>query len=688
MESADHLFLVYFFYGLSFLVLGVLLIAQHPQWSVAERIGVPHPQDPASPGTLVENLWFLGMFAILHGLNEWVDMSLMSDAWTRLEGVMQLASSFLYAMSTLCLFEFGISLMTATRKHLAWLRWIPLGVFFFWLITLFLGALLHWEMPNLLLETRGWVRYCFGLAGGLLIGFALLSQRELLASATPEGASTDRASTARRLRKLLIVAAIFFGINAFLSTVMAAESSLVDFSATHGPLRDLLLRIGLNSPLALFRAACAVVICFSVIQALLAIDREQSRQLLSHQKELEEANERLRLSYEQLKETQQQLVHSEKMSAVGTLVSGIAHEFNNILSGLKGYTQLARSSNDLEQIHRDLEVIEEAANRTIEITSNLLSWVRPERRREEFVDPNEVIRQAISLVQTTFSKRNIKLDVSLDSVSGVPLSKAEVQDIVMNLIINASHAIEREDGLIRVTCRLSDPHTVELMVEDNGKGIESELLDKIFLPFFTTKGALGASDTPGTGLGLYVVYGIIRNAGGDIRVESTVGGASSGTRFIITLPAQDRIWQQMTEPENPDVDAEAVALLSKMSVLVVEDELLIRDALRRYLHPRAQHVSAAENGREALKLAADRRFDLIFLDMLMPGINGLETLRRLRELSPDTPVILMTGKPERNIREQVMSRGAADLIRKPFDLTEIAPIVRRVARVPVRRSIA
>lgn len=686
MENTDHLFLVYFFYGLSFVVLGVLLIAQRPLSSVV-RGEIGSKAVTAVPPALVENLWFLGMFAILHGLNEWIDMSLMSDSWARLAGFMQLTSSFLYMMSTLCLLEFAFSLLAANHPHLTWTRWLPLAIFGVWLGLLFLSVLLHWPTPESFLVARGWLRYCLGLMGGLLTGYALLSQREVLASATPD-AGAQNVSTTRRLRMLLVVAAIFFGINAFLSTVMAAESSfLVAGDTPNGLVQHLFGRIGLTSSLALFRAVCAVIIGFSVIQALFAIDREQNRLLLRHEAELLDANRRLQESYDRLKETQQQLVQSEKMSAVGTLVSGIAHEFNNILSGLKGYTQLARASNDLEQMHKDLEVIEEAANRTIEITRNLLSWVRPERRREEFIDPNDVIRQAIALVQTTFSKRNIRIETTLDNVPGLPLSKAEVQDIIMNLIINAAHAIdEGTQGLIFVRSHLSDDRrTVELSVEDNGCGIGADDLDKIFLPFFTTKGALGGSDTPGTGLGLYVVYGIIKNAGGDIRVESKVG---HGTRFIMRLPVHDRIWQQLSGPENPSVDEETVTLLARMRVLVVDDEKLLRDALVRYLDGRTAEVMGAASGREALKLASKHDFDVIFLDLLMPGINGLETMRRLREIAAHVPVVLMTGKPESNIRDQVMQRGAADLIRKPFEFSELSDIVRKVARAQVRRSIA
>lgn len=683
MINTDHLFLVYFFYGLSFLVLGILLIA------LPTRIIVDDVHKMTQP--LVDNLWFLGMFAILHGVNEWVDLCLMVEAITA-SHLFGLISGFLYAMSSLCLFEFAISLLVVNRPRWAWLRWLPPVFFTGWLCVLFVSAMAGLAITETLLSARGWSRYVCGLTGGLLTCAALLSQRHFLVTSADERS----VEATRRFRKLLIVGTIFFGINAFLSTVLAAETSLAVIPP-HG-FEALLGRIGLTVPLAVFRAICAVAISFSIVSALIGIDREQNRVLLAQQNELREANQRLQESIDRLKETQQQLVVSEKMSAVGTLVSGIAHEYNNILSGLKGYTQLARASNDLAQIHQDLETIEEAANRTIEMTRNLLTWVRPERRHTEFVDANDVIRQAIALVGTSFSKRNVLVDVDLQPVVGVPLSKAEVQDIIMNLIINASHAIdEGKEGRILVTTRMCDLESttvadrsvgqgsIEIVVSDNGVGIAPDVLDKIFLPFFTTKGAHGSGETPGTGLGLYVVYGIVKNAGGEIRVDSTVG---RGTRFIITLPAPHQLWQQMAAPENPDVDAEALALLQGMRVLVVDDETMLRDALVRYLTGRTQDVAGAQNGREALHLAATQEFDMILLDLLMPGINGLETLRRLQDLVPETPVVLMTGKPERNIRDQVMSRGAADLIRKPFDFAELCDTVRRVSRMQVRRSIA
>ncbi|MBM3463248.1 MAG: response regulator [Armatimonadetes bacterium] len=655
MENLNHLLLVYFFYGLSFVFMGALLLLQ------------PRRDQKTD---FMENLWFLGIFAVLHGLNEWVDMVNAFEAsyWNeRAFMLLHLVKSFLNAMSFVCLFQFAIGILTADRARFHWMRWLPLVGFGLWLGSLLLSGLMGKTINESLLSLEGWPRYMLGLTGGLLTCYAFLTQKEKLGSTT--------------VRKILLCTAVFFGINAFLSVFTASEAS---FQAAFGRVIDI-SPFGLTQSLVLFRALCAVVITITIVQALVMMDVDQNRKLLAHQQELIEANEQLQETVRKLKETQEQLVQSEKMSAVGTLVSGIAHEFNNILSGLKGYTQLARASKDVTQIQKDLETIEEAADRTIEITRNLLSWVRPEKVRRDVIDINQVITQAVNLVTTTFAKRNITVTTRLAPVPGVAMSKAEIQDIVMNLIINASHAIdESKDGQIKVSSGIDDGKVV-ISVSDNGCGIPAENLSKIFLPFFTTKGALGGSDTPGTGLGLYVVYGIIKGYNGDVKVDSEVG---KGTTFRIILPIPEKIWQDVAAPENPQVDAEALSLLARLNVLVVENEPLLREALVRYLEDKTAEVVAAQNGREALATVRQREFDVIFLDLLMPGINGLETLRRLKEIVPDVPVVLMTGKLERNIREQVMLRGAADLIRKPFEFNELTEIVRRVARGRVRRSIA
>jgi len=654
MENLNHLLLVYFFYGLSFVFMGGLVLVQPNRDTRLE---------------LTENLWFLGLFGVMHGLNEWIDMAVMFEGayWNaRAFMLLQLVGYFLNAMSFLCLFQFAINLLVAERPRFQALRWFPVLGFGCWLASLFVSGIVNQGLANNLLSLAGWPRYMLGLTGGMLTCYAILSQREKLGQTT--------------VRKVLICTAVFFGINAFLSLFTASE---VSFGGLFGG-AHIELPFG-DTSLVLFRAVCGVVITFTLVQALIIMDVDTNKKLRLQQHELLEANKTLQETITKLKEAQEQLVQSEKMSAVGTLVSGIAHEFNNILSGLKGYTQLARACNDLGQVHRDLETIEEAADRTIEITRNLLSWVRPEKQRKDFIDINTVAAHAVNLVATTFSKRNITVSTRLAPCPGIPMSKAEIQDIVMNLIINASHAIdESKEGHIKVSTGVEDNHVV-IAVNDNGCGIPPENLSKIFLPFFTTKGALGGSETPGTGLGLYVVYGIIKNFGGDVKVESEVG---VGTTFKICLPIPDAIWQEVSSPENPAVDPEALSLLARLNVLVVEDEQILREALIRYLEDKTARVTAAANGREALAVARGGEFDIVFLDLLMPGINGLETLRRLKEIIPETPVVLMTGKLERNIREQVMLRGAADLIRKPFEFTELTEIVRKVARARVRRSIA
>lgn len=675
MEREDHLFLVYFFYGLSFLVLGVLLLAQNVHRAQSTVADEGEPQTPAR--TLLENLWYLGMFATLHGLNEWVDMSLMSEVWVRLEGVMEIAASLLYAMSSLCLFEFGLSMLTVDRPRIQWVRWLPLVAFVFWLASMVACAVLQTPLPTL--DARGWLRYALGLTGGLLTGFALLSQRTALIGG--QGAAANRLTgvwghdaLAPRLRKLLIIAAIFFAINAFLSTVLAAESSvgMLISEGEAGQVHALLHRLGVTSPLTLFRALCALIICFSLVQALVTIDREQNRQIVTHQFDLETANESLRASYAKLREAQHQLVQSERMSAVGTLLTGIAHEFNNLLAGVKGYTQLARESEDITQVRADLGEIEQTTDRAVAILRTLLSWVRTEPRVSDRSDINEMTRLTVDLVRATHRNRLVDITLDLQPVPRLPVPKTDLQDVVMHLVLNAVQAVpEGREGHVTVGSRLRADGRVELIVRDDGAGIAVEHIDKVFLPFFTTKGAQGRSQTPGLGLGLYIVYGVVTRAGGEVMIASQPG---TGTQVTVLVPAPppDAV---PDASDTQDVDT----LLSRMRILVVEDERALREVMLTSLHTRALEARGVSSGREALEVMSATPYDLIFIDMLMPGISGIETMRQLRDIAPTTPVFIMSKNPDPATRGDMIERGASGLVHAPFSAAELVEVVRQAA---------
>jgi CheY-like chemotaxis protein len=193
------------------------------------------------------------------------------------------------------------------------------------------------------------------------------------------------------------------------------------------------------------------------------------------------------------------------------------------------------------------------------------------------------------------------------------------------------------------------------------------------VPFFTTKGALGSGKTPGSGLGLAVVYGIINGYKGKIEVESEQG---QGTAFIITLPVQEEGLPEL----KPSPVAAKSGSIKGLKILVVEDEEAIRKMMARFLSGKEMKVQCVDNGQTALERLKEEKFDMVFLDLMMPGMSGLECLKQFKKLRPELPVIIVTGNLEKNLLENVVSRGAVDCIQKPFDFGQLVEAMEKVVR--------
>ncbi len=246
--------------------------------------------------------------------------------------------------------------------------------------------------------------------------------------------------------------------------------------------------------------------------------------------ETREANTRLEKALEDLRATQTQLVHAEKMSAIGTLAGGIAHEFNNLLGGILGSAEAAMEEEDLGPASRQaVEMIRRTAGRANLITENLLRFARPSEDAAGPADIRSVVADGMQLAETEARKRRVQLvreDADLPPATRVP---GEMHQVVVNLLVNAIHA-SPEGGTVTVRL-MADAGAVRLQVEDEGEGIPEAHREKIFDPFFSTKGPSG-----GTGLGLSVSYGIVERSGGTLDFEVREGG---GTRFVVELPLFD-----------------------------------------------------------------------------------------------------------------------------------------------------
>ncbi len=389
--------------------------------------------------------------------------------------------------------------------------------------------------------------------------------------------------------------------------------------------------------------------------------------------------QRLAFEYErQVSETEtrrleEQLRHSQKMESLGTLAGGVAHDFNNILGAILGYAGLLRLElKNNQKLTKYLDTVEKSAARAAELTKQLLGFARGGKTTVMSVDFNRICKETVELTRKMIEKN---VEVSLDLYPGLPAvegDESQLSQVMMNLAINArdampnggrlkiSTSVMRRDHRPDAGISLDDKDYVVVKVTDNGHGISKENQSRIFEPFFTTK-----PKGKGTGLGLSMVYGIVKNHGGDIAVESELG---RGTTFRIFLPATSQ--KVVARSHRPGNDVERI-VTDKVS-LVVDDELEIRDMLTDSLSRFGFTVIAVESGEKALEqIRSSNRIDVVVLDMIMPGMDGRETYFEIRKLRPEIPVFVSTGYSSEGRVQDIMNNGGAGLLHKPFTLEDL-----------------
>ncbi len=370
-----------------------------------------------------------------------------------------------------------------------------------------------------------------------------------------------------------------------------------------------------------------------------------------------------------------QLLQSAKMSAVGQLAAGVAHEFNNVLSGIVGYTSLAMSRNDVEKIREDLNVVDKASNRAIEVVRKLLAFSRQKDEKYTLSNIDEVIDDSLSLVNNTLSKEGVKIIKHFGKTPPVKVNQNEIQQVVLNMVINAKHAIDEnteltsEDKVIGVTTEAVDGF-VKMDISDTGVGIPRENIPKIFEPFFTTKDR--NSKEPGTGLGLPITYAIIERHGGSIDVDSEMG---KGTTFTIWIPF-DQPFTNGNVPQIIDMDQnKEIESARKANILVVDDELYIGDLIRDSLKDQGHNVTVLHNGEEAIEKFKEHHFDIAFIDYMLPGCTGLDVIKSIRGYNPHTALVLITGSVNSSVAEAAVAEGATSFLQKPFTFDQIRNVV-------------
>ncbi|MCJ8347227.1 response regulator [bacterium] len=393
----------------------------------------------------------------------------------------------------------------------------------------------------------------------------------------------------------------------------------------------------------------------ALIQYHLKLQEEElKRDLKEKNNQLKQINQQLRDALDESKRYQAHLAHSTKLAGVGEMTASIAHEFNNILGAIRGYSQLAiRSADDTDYLLEAHKKNKKAVDKAIKVVSNLLQFSKKLNPSMEPSDINVAITETITLSLHHLNLQKIQVETILDEIPIFEFDSGQLQQVFLNLITNACQAM-KSGGDLQISCKY-DNQQVTLNFIDSGSGISPNNLDKIFLPFFSTKGE--DNNAIGSGLGLFVSKQIIESHDGEISVTSD----EKGTNFKIVLPCQS-IEQEEELVEVLDQDR-------AIRAIVVDDEKDICEVLTQFLKAKDVDAISAYTGKECLDLLErDSSFDLILMDLNMPEINGDEALHIINEKYPDIIVYIMSGYGTKQKIDGVLAIGADRYISKPFDL--------------------
>jgi len=381
----------------------------------------------------------------------------------------------------------------------------------------------------------------------------------------------------------------------------------------------------------------------------------------------------------------QALLQTQKLESLGVLAGGIAHDFNNLLAAMRGNVELALMEGAPAAARPHLETVLNLMSKASDLLRQMLAYAGRGKALVTVVDLNQLVGDMAELLATSISKKALLCRDLHPEPLLVEADPSQLQQVVMNLVINASEAIGEQSGTITLRTRREDlgPNArdyalagqcldpgryVSLEVSDDGAGMSPEVLRKIFDPFFTTKFA-------GRGLGLAAIHGIVRGHRGGIRVLSEPG---RGSAFKLVFPAAAGPMSPLPpEPRAPEPAPEAGPLDGM--VLVVDDEAAIRGMAVKALARRSIATLQARDGREALRMFEQNqdRVRLILMDLTMPNLDGEETLRELRRRGATVPVILSSGFNEADILGRFEGLGLAGFIKKPFGLAELVALVSR-----------
>ncbi len=373
------------------------------------------------------------------------------------------------------------------------------------------------------------------------------------------------------------------------------------------------------------------------------------------------------------KKFEEVVLQSQKLESLGLLAGGIAHDFNNILTGVLGYSSLLKNLvPDTEKIYRYIETIDKSAKRATNLTQQLLGFARKGKYSIEKFNINATIKEVIGFLKETFDR---SISIVMEAEDSLPLiegDSGQIYQALINLCLNARDAMPEggrlyiktefyllHDERIYDLFRIPPGEYVRISVTDTGKGMSSDVKQRIFEPFYTTK-AVGK----GTGLGLAMVYGIIKNHGGYINVYSE---PDLGTCMRICLP---KVEGDADEKRNERIMGEKPV---KGTILIIDDEEVMRELGRDILEAYDFEVLLAIHGNEGLRIFNENkdRIDLVILDMIMPVKGGRQTFKELKAIRPDVKVLLCSGYAEEKYFYELLESGKTSFLQKPFQNTEL-----------------
>ena len=386
-----------------------------------------------------------------------------------------------------------------------------------------------------------------------------------------------------------------------------------------------------------------------------------------------------RRAEEENRTLQAQLLHAQKLEAIGTLAGGIAHDFNNILAAVIGYADMARDSvDDHTPLSKDLDNILKAGHRAKDLVKQILAFSRQNSTEPAVLFPALIVKEVVKLLRPSLPT-TIAIEQDIDPKAGpVMIDPTNLHQMLMNLCTNAFHAMEEQGGVLTLGLRRAAvaevPPTangaasgdyVVLTVADTGTGIPESIRHRIFDPFFTTKGA-----GKGTGMGLAILHGLVTGAGGWVELDTTPG---KGSTFRIFFPV-------VAQPIAADRSAAEQAPVGSGHILFVDDEAILTEMAKTMLEQLGYLVTVRTSSLEALATFQNHPdlYDLVITDQTMPGMTGIDLARRLLTLRPELPIILCTGYSGLISRDQARAAGIRDLALKPLTKKELASLIKKV----------